>query len=182
MGLVDLFDVAGYDPIIVETVGIGQSDTAVTTVASTTVLVQAPGNGDSIQTLKAGILELGDILVVNKSDLPGAPDLARDLRAMLALGETDPAWVTPVIQVSAATGDRLDQLVLGIEAHRDLNDLEPTRSKRRSARAADAIGWMVRAEVVRRLGNQWTDSDAGLIEAVAMRRMSPIEAARRLLN
>ena len=182
MGLVDLFDVAGYDPIIVETVGIGQSDTAVTALAATTVLVQAPGNGDSIQTLKAGILELGDILVVNKSDLPGALDLVRDLRAMLALGQIDVDWTPPVIPASASTGEKVEEILSAIAAHRAAYGGEPPQSERQRLRAAAAIGQVVRAEIDRRLGHPMGDSNTGLIDEVAGRRLSPAEAARRLLG
>lgn len=182
MGLVDLFDVARYDPIIVETVGIGQSDTAISALAGTTILVQAPGNGDSIQTLKAGILELGDILVVNKADLPGADELVRDLRTMLVLGDGTEGWTAPVLPLSAASGDQIELLITEIEAHRVFSEGEPRRHDRQLARATGAISAIVRAELAHRLSRPLTRTEAGLIEAVASRRLSPTEAARRLLD
>ena len=182
MGLVDLFDAVGYDLIMVETVGIGQSDTAVTAVADTTLLVQAPGNGDSIQTLKAGILELGDLLVVNKSDLPGAGDLARDLQAMVALGPARSGWTPKVVPVSAATDENVSGLVDQIAAHRDVLVREPGRSDRLRSRAMAAVDSMVRAVLEARMRQQRSVEDERLIEDVAARRCSPAEAARLLLG
>ena len=184
MGLVDLYDVAGFDPVIVETVGIGQSDTAVTTVADTTVLVQAPGNGDSIQTLKAGILEMGDILVVNKADLPGAHDLRRDLQAMLGLGQSDSddAWRPPVLAVSASTGEQIDSLIAAITAHRRFVSESGEGDRRRLERASTAVGNEVRAALEQRLRAMTERGDAELLSAVASRRISPRQAASLLLN
>ncbi len=184
MGLVDLFDVAGFDPVIVETVGIGQSDTAVTALAETTLLVQAPGNGDSIQTLKAGILELGDILVVNKADLPGAHDLRRDLQAMLGLGlpASDESWHPPVLAVSASTGEGIDELVSAIAGHRRLVSESGVGERCQIDRASAAIGSLIRAAIDQRLRALTDRGDAELLSAVASRRMSPRQAASLLLN
>lgn len=179
-GMVDLFDVAGFDPVIVETVGVGQSDTAIVAVADTVVLVQAPGNGDSIQTLKAGILELGDILVVNKGDLPGAGDLARDLRAMIHLGGNQGAWSPPVVTVSAIAGDGLDGLAANLTAHRQALRSEDGVARRQD-RASSAIVAAVRAELERRLSRR-DHGQGSLARGVAERRLSPGEAARRLLD
>lgn len=184
MSLVDLFDVAGFDPIIIETVGIGQSDTAVTSLVDTTLLVQAPGNGDSIQTLKAGILEVGDVLVVNKSDLPGSQDLRRDLQAMLGLGLVDgpTAWRPPVITVSAATGADISLLVEAIAAHLQFLNREDEGRRRRLARASVAIATYVRATMEQRFLRLPGRGDAELLEAVASRHLSPREAAARVLS
>lgn len=184
MGLVDLFDIAGFDPVIVETVGIGQSDTAITALAETTLLVQAPGNGDSIQTLKAGILELGDILVVNKSDSTGASELRRDLLAMLALDATGPetAWHPPVIPVSAANGENVGALLSAIAEHRVFLGKEAEGQRRRTARATVAVHSLLRANLERQVLMLMETAGPDLIEDVASRRRSPGEAARQLLG
>lgn len=182
MGLVDLFDVAGYDPILVETVGTGQSDTAISALAETTLLVQAPGNGDSIQTLKAGVLELGDILVVNKSDLAGANELARDLRAMVALGPEGQFWTSKVVSVSAASGDHIDDLLDLVAAHREMLAREPARTDRRRSRAVNAVASMVKAVLDERIRRTPSLSDAALIDDVANRRRSPGDVARLVLG
>lgn len=183
MGLVDLFDVAGYDPVIVETVGIGQSDSAITALAETTLLVQAPGNGDSIQTLKAGILELGDILVVNKSDLPGAQDLRRDLQAMLALDAslTDQTRRPAVVSVAAATGENIPELLAAIAEHRQFLNGSIEGAAQRRARASVAITSFLRADLEQRLLRVMASPYAELLEDVAARRLSPGEAANQLL-
>ena len=184
MGLVDLFDVAGFDPIIVETVGIGQSDTAITALAATTLLVQAPGNGDSIQTLKAGILELGDILIVNKSDQSGAGELRRDLLAMLALDMvgTEAGWRPPVISVSAATGENMAALVGAIADHRAFIGTSGQGRRRRMDRASVAVASFLRAGLEQRLLRLMESADPKLFDDVSSRRLSPGEAARNLLG
>ncbi len=184
MGLVDLFDVAGFDPIFIETVGIGQSDIAVTALAQSTVLVQSPGNGDSIQTLKAGILELGDILVVNKSDLPGAQDLRRDLQAMVGLGLADDqvAWRPPIVPVSALTGDSMSQVVDAIAAHAQFLGQNAEGWRRRRTRASVAIATQIRAGLERRTSKLIANGDAELLAAVASRKLSPRQAAAGVLD
>ena len=101
---------------------------------------------------------------------------------MLSLGEIDPDWATPVISLTASTGDRIDELIAAIAAHRSFADGEPRRSEGRRRRATEAIGSVLRAEAMHRLGVRHGDGDSGLIEAVATRRLSPSEAARRLLT
>lgn len=112
--VVDLLDAAGVDFVLVETVGAGQSDVAIATLARTRVVVYPPGLGDEIQALKAGILEIADILVVNKADLPGAERTARDLVAMPARRGEDKKRL--VLKTVASTGDGIAQLVDAIAA------------------------------------------------------------------
>ena len=182
LGLVQLFDVAGYDPIIIETVGIGQSDTAVVDLADTTVLVQVPGSGDSIQTLKAGILELGDILVVNKADLPGARDLSRDLRAMLHLAPEPGDWQRPVVPVSATEADGIDKLIEAIERHRQrLGDTSATAARRRK-QAGGEITSLLRSAIARCYEQADGSEIDAVMGAVSRREQSPWEAVRQLLR
>jgi LAO/AO transport system kinase len=117
--MVDVLDAAGFDTVIVETVGAGQSEVEVMRVADTRLVVCPPGLGDSVQALKAGILEIADLLVVTKSDLPGAETTARDLKDMLHLRAAVPAgsWVVPVINACATTGTGVAELADRVEAH-----------------------------------------------------------------
>jgi len=117
-----VFDAAGFDPIVIETVGSGQDEVAIADLALTTLLVQAPGMGDSVQTLKAGALEIGDIVVVTKADRPEANDLSRDLRRLQTLTFGEPqesvGWQPPVIRTSAVTREGIGELVAAIGEHR----------------------------------------------------------------
>jgi LAO/AO transport system kinase len=113
----DVLDAAGYDVVMVETVGAGQSEVEIADLAQTRLVVCPPGLGDEIQALKAGILEIADVLVVNKADLPGAERAGRDLAAMLGL-RAPAAWRVPLCMTSAATGAGVTALADTIERHR----------------------------------------------------------------
>src|SRR6476659_6127403 len=110
-----VLDAAGCDVVLVETVGVGQSEVEVAGLADTTLVLLAPGMGDGIQAAKAGILEIGDLYVVNKADRDGADTLRRELRSMLALvdggGGRDGAWKPPIVKTVAQTGDGVEEVV-----------------------------------------------------------------------
>lgn len=117
-GMVDVLDAAGFDTVIVETVGAGQSEVEIMDVADTRIVACPPGLGDGIQSIKAGILEIADLLVVTKSDLPGAEGTARDLRDMLHLRKAA-TWTVPVLGVSIVSGDGLPALAEDVARHRE---------------------------------------------------------------
>lgn len=112
-------DAAGFEMILIETVGAGQAEVDIARATHTTVVIEAPGMGDAVQALKAGILEVGDIIVVNKADLPGAEQARKELRAALRLGmgPDDPGWKPPVLIAVATKGEGIEELVEAIEAH-----------------------------------------------------------------
>lgn len=115
-----VLDGVGFDVILLETVGVGQSEVEVAGLADTTLVLLAPGMGDGIQAAKAGILEVGDVYVVNKADRDGAATLRRELRSMLSLsaGHDDGGWRPPVLLTVAATGEGIARLAEAIEEHR----------------------------------------------------------------
>ena len=117
-----VLDAAGFDPIVIETVGTGQDEVAIAQLAWTTILVQSPGMGDSVQSLKAGALEIGDIVVVAKADRPGSNELARDLRRLHTLTfDGSPAtigWQAPVVKTSSVNRKGIGNLVTAIAEHR----------------------------------------------------------------
>lgn len=123
--ILQLMDAAGLDPIVVETVGAGQAEVEIARVAHTTLVVEAPGLGDDVQAIKAGILEIADILVVNKADRPGADLVVQSLQAMLDLGyqKADGAevtrWIPPILRTVATEGNGIDLLVDQIQKHTD---------------------------------------------------------------
>jgi LAO/AO transport system kinase len=147
-----LLDAFGFDIIVVETVGVGQDEVDVAELADTTLLLQVPGLGDSIQTIKAGVLEIADILVVNKSDIKGAENVVRDLRNMLRLGEHGP-WLPPIVRTVATYGENVGGLLDTIDKHRGHLEASGEGQQRRERRA--------RREVLR-LAQNWL---AGQLEA-----------------
>ena len=180
--MVHILDAMGLDIILIETVGVGQDEVDVVRMAQTTVVVLVPGLGDDIQAIKAGILEIADIFVVNKADRPGAERAMADLRAMQGLGPQPAGRQVPII-AAVATGDEgVDRLLAAVDAHRpEANDA--VRVEREQQRAAFTIEALARerrgAEVAR-----WLSAAAGreLVAAVAARRVDPYGALERALN
>lgn len=134
--LVQILDAMGFDVIIIETVGVGQDEVDIARVADTNLVITVPGMGDDIQATKAGIMEIADIFVINKSDHPGADRLRRELKTMMSLVENPPedAWKPPVVHTIATEHDGLEELFSKIEAHRawlDAHDQHDARAKRR---------------------------------------------------
>jgi LAO/AO transport system kinase len=135
-----VLDAAGCDVVLLETVGVGQSEVEVARLADTTVVLLAPGMGDGIQVAKAGILEIADIYVINKADRDGADNVLRDLRAMLALaGSNAQAWRPPIVRTVANQGEGLDRLVKAVDEHRGWMESTGELDRRRSKRARDEI-------------------------------------------
>jgi LAO/AO transport system kinase len=135
-----ILDAAGFDLILVETVGVGQAELEIAGLADSTLVIVAPGMGDSIQAAKAGILEIADLFVVNKSDRPGAQEAVRDLRTMLAMGDwPEGKWKPPIISTTAADGTGIDDLTAGIAAHGAWLNSSGQLALRRRARAREEI-------------------------------------------
>ncbi|RLV52112.1 methylmalonyl Co-A mutase-associated GTPase MeaB, partial [Aeromicrobium phragmitis] len=113
-----VLDVAGCDVILVETVGVGQSEVEIAGLADTTLVLVAPGMGDGIQAAKAGILEVGDVFCINKADRDGATTTRRELRTMLSMTHrSDGAWTPPIVMTVATSGDGIDTVVQAIDDH-----------------------------------------------------------------
>ena len=136
-----VFDAAGFDIVLIETVGVGQSEVEIAAAADTTVVLLAPGMGDGIQAAKAGILEIGDVFVVNKADREGAQTTARELRQMIALaGESAyDAWVPPVVTAVASTGAGIDDVVASIDGHHAWALANGALHERRVQRAREEV-------------------------------------------
>lgn len=171
-----LIDAAGYETILVETVGVGQSEVEVAADADTTVVVVTPGWGDSVQAAKAGLLEVGHVFAVNKADRPGADEAAAALTEMLELGDVGPDWVPPVIVLSARDGMGISDLVSALDRHAAFLSEGSRRDEVRRRRAL--------AEVRRAVRSRIAVVDAriapALIDAVATRRTDPWSAAESL--
>ncbi len=182
--MMHLLDAAGFDIVLVETVGIGQEEIDVSRYVDTTVLVQVPGLGDSIQAMKAGILEVADVYVVNKADLADASNTAKEIRAMLSLGlrlRDSSDWNAPVIKVSARDGTGIGDLVTAIEEHSQLLRATDEGTRRRKSAARQEIQDQVDAIVRSRVSSRHGASEQ-LIDEVADRSRSPYDAARCVLS
>jgi LAO/AO transport system kinase len=145
-----VLDAAGCDVVLVETVGVGQAEVEIASLADTTMVLLAPGMGDGIQAAKAGILEIADIFVVNKADRDGADQVARDLRYMLSLGgrHSDAgAWRPPIVKTIASRGEGIDDVVAAIAKHHDWMQRHGVLDRRRQARAASEIEAIAVGEV-----------------------------------
>jgi LAO/AO transport system kinase len=181
-GLVHLLDAAGYPLILVETVGTGQDGTDIASLADTVVVVEAPGLGDGVQAIKSGLLEVGDIIVVNKADQPGADEAQRLLRASLDLAHPIDGRPVPILPTASLTGSGISELLTAIDGHdawlTESNQRAPRRE--RAARAEVLAG--LRATLDRRLeaGPGRSRELAALIARVARRDLSPRHAVNAL--
>jgi LAO/AO transport system kinase len=177
-----VFDAAGCDTVLVETVGVGQSEVEVSRVADCTVVLLAPGAGDGIQAAKAGILEIGDVFVVNKSDREGAHAVVRDLRTMIALdARADGEWRPPIVSLVATTGEGIGDLVTALDRFRAEAEAAGRWPARRLVRARQEVETLALAELQREFRlDGGTELDV-LATAVRDGRLDPFAAAARLL-
>jgi len=184
-GMLRVFDAAGVDVILVETVGVGQVEIEVVSAADTTVVVVTPGWGDAIQANKAGLLELADVFVVNKADRPGAADARRDLEYMLDLGPAahDPShWRAPIVATTATEGKGVAELADAIERHRVWMTAHGELDRRRANRLRDEVRSHALALYGQAVDARLASGEGrALLGEVTQRRLSPAAAARTLL-
>jgi LAO/AO transport system kinase len=178
-----LMDASGKDDVLLETVGVGQAEIDIVDHADTIVLALMPGSGDSIQALKAGVMEIPDVIVVNKADHPLTDTMVREVKNVLALGP-DVSWRVPVVKTEAARGEGVAELLEQIDAHREHITAEGTLEKRRARNLrAEVIG--LAAAKLRRDLEARAGEDQGvteMLERVVAREIDPATAARELLE
>ncbi|NNG39328.1 methylmalonyl Co-A mutase-associated GTPase MeaB [Flexivirga sp. ID2601S] len=180
-----VLDAAGCDVIFLETVGVGQSEVEVAALADTTMVLLAPGMGDGIQAAKAGILEIGDVFVVNKADRDGVDVTMRDIRGMISLGERKEAgqWRPPVEKLVAEKGDGLADVVAALDKHWEWLQETGTLQQRRERRAAEEIEAIAVRTLRMRMGTLDGAGDlAALAEAVVAGEQDPYTAADRIVE
>lgn len=182
---VDLLDAGGFDIVFVETVGVGQDEVDIVRAAHSVVVVSAPGLGDDIQAIKAGILEIADIHVVSKADRPDANATVVDLKTMLSFGLTEAVargWPIPVIATSAETGEGLDDLIGAIDKHRRYLD-DSGGFESQCQRIAERRTLKIAEEILRRRfeARRGGVLDA-IVERVSQRQLDPHGAALEILN
>jgi len=182
---VDILDVAGFDYILIETVGVGQDEVEIASASHTTLVVSAPGLGDEIQAIKAGILEIADIHVVSKSDRPDARSTISDLKQMLALGvslESNVAWRPPVIATSSLKREGFDELVSALEKHKTF--LAGSEAGRARSRKIAQFRMLKTAEDLLRI--RFSERSAGRVAAIAdrlaSREIDPYAAGEKLIE
>lgn len=181
--VVGVLDALGTDVVVVETVGVGQEEVEVVRVVDTVALVTVPGLGDDIQAIKAGVLEIADVLVVNKADRPGADETARDLAQMLTLGQLRTSWKPPIVRTVAARGDGVDELIGAVDRHREWARESGERERRRADAARVEVEALLREALVRRLEQRvGSERVRAAVARVASRALDPYAAVEELLS
>jgi LAO/AO transport system kinase len=176
-------DAAGFEIILIETVGVGQDEVDVARKAQTVVVVETPGLGDDIQALKAGVLEIADVLAVNKADLPGADSVTGSLRAMLERNEKSAdGWQPPIVQTVATTGKGVEELAAAIDGHRAHLRQSGEAERREQARAERDLEARLRETLFGRWQTTGGNRLAEATRKVAARECSPEQAVRDLLK
>jgi len=178
-----LMDAAGRDDVFVETVGVGQAEVDVIDHADTVVLVLMPGSGDSIQALKAGVMEIPDVIVVNKADHPLTDTMVREIRGVLSLAPQR-GWRVPIVKTEAARATGIDELVGRLDEHRAHIEAEGTLSERRRRNLRNEVLALAGARLRRRLEEELREDEefAHLLDEVVARRLDPASAAATLLE
>ena len=174
-----VLDAAGFELVIIETVGVGQAEVAIASLADSVAVLLAPGLGDAVQAAKAGILEVADLFIVNKADKPDAQQVVRDLRGMLALGGGKEGWKPPIITTTATTGDGLAEVVTRLDAHWDWLADSGELKRRRLARAREEITALAFAALRARVTKAGVDE---LAARVADGTLDPFQAAEDILD
>lgn len=177
-----ILDACGYDVVIVETVGVGQSEIDIVKVADTVCLTLTPGMGDDVQIMKAGIMEIADIFVVNKADLDGAEKVATDVQQMLKfLGQRE--WIPPVILVSSQKNSGLGDVKKSLDDHRSYLEGSEEGKKRRYSKLEMEIEAVMRSEISRIVTREWAAKKAsGALDDLANRECDPYTLCSEMLS
>ncbi|HYI81535.1 MAG TPA: methylmalonyl Co-A mutase-associated GTPase MeaB [Thermoleophilaceae bacterium] len=178
-----LMDASGKDVVLLETVGVGQAEVDIIDHADTVVLALMPGSGDSIQALKAGVMEIPDVIVVNKSDHPLTDTMIREIRGVLSLGPQK-GWRVPIVKTEASRGEGIDELIEAIESHREHIEGEGTLVERRRRNLMNEVLALAAGRLRRRLEESLHDDESvrELLDEVVARRLDPSSAATKLLE
>jgi len=185
-GLASVFDAAGFEVILIETVGAGQDEVDIARLAHTTLVVEAPGLGDDIQAIKAGILEVADILVVNKADRPGVETTEHALRGMLQLAQStqqEPGWAPPILRTVATDGQGVPELIAAIAEHRRyLLDSGKWQQSVRTRLAAELSELLQRTLIARWRATLSNGQYESVLDELVARRVSPQQAVKALIG
>jgi LAO/AO transport system kinase len=182
--VVDLLDASGFDIVLVETVGVGQDEVEVIRTVQTNVVVLVPGMGDDIQAIKAGIMEIGDIFVVNKADRPGADKTVTEITMMMSLVEEHGEWIPPIVKTVASKSDGIVDLDAAIVKHLDFLRTSGELDRRNRERVRIRVETMLKEKFLDRLiGGSVTRADYdAILEDVLRKRNNPHDAAETLMS
>jgi LAO/AO transport system kinase len=178
-----LMDASGKDEVFLETVGVGQAEVDIVDHADTIVLTLMPGSGDSVQALKAGIMEIPDVIVVNKSEHPLTDTMVREIRGVLSLGPQE-GWRVPIVRTEAAKGEGIEELAERIAEHRAHIEAEGTLEERRRRNLMNEVLALASGRLRRRLEASVREDETvqSLLDEVVTRRLDPASAAAKLLE
>ena len=179
-----VMDAAGKDDVLLETVGVGQGEIDIVDHADTIVLALMPGSGDSIQALKAGVMEIPDLILVNKADHPMTDTMVREIRGVLSLAEDTGGWQVPILRTEATKGEGIEELASKIDEHRAHIESEGTLERRRARNLRNEVLGIASARLRRRLTDAVAEDPqvAELLERVVRRELDPATAAGELLE
>jgi GTPase len=177
-------DAAGKDDVLIETVGVGQAEIDIVDHADTIVLALMPGSGDSIQALKAGVMEIPDVIVVNKADHPMTDTMVREVRSVLALSHEPGRWQAPILRTEAARGEGIEELAAKIDEHRAHIEAEGTLEQRRARNLRNEVLGIAASRMRRRMEAtaEGDPETAELLERVVRRELDPASAASELME
>ena len=178
-----LMDAAGKDDVLLETVGVGQAEVDVIDHADSVVLVLIPGSGDSIQALKAGIMEIPDVIVVNKADHPLTDTMVREIRGVLTLAPAEGGWVVPIVKTEALRGEGVEELAAKLAEHRAFVEAEGRLSERRRRNLFNEVLGLATVRLRRELEASLREDPEvqSLLDDVVARRIDPASAAAEVL-
>ena len=182
--VVDLLDAAGFDIVLVETVGVGQDEVEVIRTVQSNVVVLVPGMGDDIQAIKAGIMEIADIFAVNKADRPGADRTVTEVTMMMSLVDEHAAWVPPIVKTVASQAKGIAELDAELERHRDFLLTSGEMTKRRRERVRIRVENHLKERFMDRLlGGTWTPEEYNrILDDILDKRANPHGAAASILD
>jgi LAO/AO transport system kinase len=183
--IIKVMDAMGKDVILVETVGVGQDEVAIVNAADTSIVVLVPGLGDDIQTIKAGILEIGDIFAINKSDQQGADRLEQELRIMLEMGGERPnGWTPPIYRTEAIKGEGIKELVAGIKRYQEFSNQEGLRQKRERERVKFELLEILKSSLIKKLIQQLNEDGEldRMIEDIVKREKNPYSVVEEIIK
>jgi LAO/AO transport system kinase len=179
-----VLDAAGYDFLLIETVGAGQDEIDIVKTAQVTVVVLVPGMGDDVQTIKAGMMEIGDVLVINKADRDSASRTQKELEAMLSIGRREDGWVPPIVRTIAVRGEGIDQLAAAVDSVRNfLQSGSKASQERRLKLLKESIFELLRDRMMERIRSATPEAElTAALTALSQRRTDPYAVVENLLK